>query len=71
MRTIFMFGLMIMGKELLAELKLAIFKNLLDARPKMETHERGFWSPFEDLGPQSAIFWYLNLESVLVYQYNT
>ena len=28
-----------MVKELLAELKFAIFKNWLDTRPKMETHE--------------------------------
>ena len=60
-----------MGKELLTELKFAIFKNWLDTRPKMETHEprvyptilggvsRGFWSPFEDLGARSAIFWHL------------
>ena len=50
-----------MVKEPLAELKFAIFKNWLDTRLKMETHEprvyptilggvlRGFWSPFEDL----------------------
>ena len=60
-----------MVKEPLAELKLAIFKNWLDTRLKMETHEprvyptilgvvsRGFWSPFEDLGARSAIFWHL------------
>ena len=36
MRTIFVFGLMIMGKELLAELKLTIFKIWLDTCPKME-----------------------------------
>ena len=60
-----------MGKEPPEELKLAIFKNWLDTRPKMETHEpnvyptilggvlQGFWSPFEDLGAQSAIFWHL------------
>ena len=60
-----------MGKEPPEELKLAIFKNWLDTRPKMETHEpkpyptilggvlRGFWSPFLDFGAQSAIFWYL------------
>ena len=60
-----------MGKELLADLKFAVFKNWLDTRPKMETHEpnvyptilggvsRGFWSPFLDLGAQSAIFWHL------------
>ena len=60
-----------MGKELLTELKYAIFKNWLDTRPKMETNEpnvyptilggvsRGFWSPFEDLGTRSAIFWHL------------
>ena len=69
--SIFVFGSIIMGKEPLAELKFAIFKNWLDTRPKMETHEprvyptilggvsRGFWSPFEDLGAQSAIFWHL------------
>ena len=67
--SIFVFGSIIMGKEPLAELKFAIFKNWLDIRLKMETHEpkpyptilggvsRGFWSPFEDLGAQSAIFW--------------
>ena len=66
-----MFGSIIVVKELLAELKFAIFKNRLDTRPKMETHEprvyptilggvsRGFWSPFEDLGARSAIFWHL------------
>ena len=60
-----------MGKELLADLKLAIFKNWLDTRPKIETHEpnvypttlggvsRGFLSPFLDLGARSAIFWTL------------
>ena len=68
---IFVFGSIIMGKEPLTELKFAIFKNWLDTRPKMETHEprvyptilggvsRGFWSPFEDLGARSAIFWHL------------
>ena len=60
-----------MVKEPLAELEFAIFKNWLDTRLKMETHEprvyptilggvsRGFWSPFEDLGARSAIFWHL------------
>ena len=60
-----------MVKEPLAELKFVIFKNWLDTRLKMETHEprvyptilggvsRGFWSLFEDLGAQSAIFWHL------------
>ena len=37
--SIFVFGSIIMGKEPLAELKFAIFKNWLDTRPKMETHE--------------------------------
>ena len=67
----FVFGSIIMGKEPLAELKFAFFKNWLDTRPKMETHEprlyptilggvlRGFWSPFLDLGARSAIFWHL------------
>ena len=62
---------MIMGKELLAELKLGIFKIWLDTRPKMEMHDpnvyptilggvsRGFWSPFEGVGARSAIFWHL------------
>ena len=60
MRTIFVFGLMIMGKELLADLNLTIFKIWLDTRPKMEIHDpnvyptilggvsRSFWSPFLD-----------------------
>ena len=60
-----------MGKEPPEGLKLATFKNWLDTRPKMETHEpnvyptilggvsRGFWSLFLDLGVQSAIFWHL------------
>ena len=60
-----------MGKELLTDLKYAIFKNWLGTRPKMETNEpnvyptilggvlRGFWSPFEDLGARSAIIWHL------------
>ena len=60
-----------MGKELLTDLKFAIFKNCLGTRPKMETNEpnvyptilggvsRGFWSPFEDLGARSAIFLHL------------
>ena len=53
-----------MVKEPPAELKFAIFKNWLDTRLKMETHEpnvyptilggvlQGFWSPFLDLGAQ-------------------
>ena len=48
-----------MGKELLTDLKYAIFKNWLGTRSKMETNEpnvyptifggvsRGFWSPFK------------------------
>ena len=62
-----------MGKELLTDLENAIFKNWLRTRPKMETNEpnvyptilggvsRGFWSPFEDLGARSAIFWHLKM----------
>ena len=50
-----------------------IFKKWPDTRPKMETHEpnvyptilggvsRGFWTPFLDLGAQSAIFWHLKM----------
>ena len=53
--------------------KYAVFKNWLDTRLKMETHEpnvyliilggvsRGFWSPFLDLGAQSPIFWHLKM----------
>ena len=48
-----------------------IFKNWLDTRPKMETHDpnvyptilggvsRGFWTPFLDRGARSAIFWHM------------
>ena len=48
-----------------------IFKNWLDTRPKMETHDpnvyptilggvsRGFWTPFLNRGAQSAIFGHL------------
>ena len=62
-----------MGKELLADLNLAIFKNWLDTPPKIETHEpnvypsilggvsRGFWSPFLDFGARSAIFWHFKM----------
>ena len=65
-----MFGFMIMGKELLADLNLVIFKIWLDTRLKMEMHDpdvyptilggvsRGFWSPFEDFSARSAIFWH-------------
>ena len=47
------------------------FKNWLDTRPKMETHEpsvyptilgsvlQGFLNTFLDLGARSAIFWHL------------
>ena len=70
-RTILSLGSVVMGKEPPEGLKLATFKNWLDTRPKMETHEpnvyptilggvsRGFWSPFEDSGARSAIFWHL------------
>ena len=69
MLLIFVFGSIIMGKEPLTELKFAIFKNWLDTRPKMETHDpnvyptilggvsRGFWNPFLGWGARSAIFW--------------
>ena len=68
---IFVFGSMIMGKESLAEQKLAIFKIWLDSHTKMEMHDpnvystilggvlRGFWSPFLDWSARSAIFWHL------------
>ena len=64
---IFVFGSMIMGKEPLEELKFAIFKNWLDTRPKMETHEpnvyptilggvsRGFHTPFCHSGARSHL----------------
>ena len=70
-----------MVKEPLAELKFAIFKNWLDTRPKMETHElrvyptilggvsRGFWNPFEDLRAQSAIFLHLKTGTFGVFQF--
>ena len=66
-----MFGFMIMGKELLADLNLAIFKIWLDARLKMEMHDPnvyptilggvswGFWGLLEALSARSAIFWHL------------
>ena len=66
-----MFGFIIMGKELLADLNLTIFKIWLDTRPKMEIHDpnvyptilggvsRGFWGLLEALGARSAIFWHL------------
>ena len=65
------YGWPLMGKEPLEELKLAIFKNWLDTRPKMETHDpnvyptilggvsRGFWTPFLDWGAQSVVFWHV------------
>ena len=71
--SIFVFGSIIIVKEPLAELKFAIFKNWLDTRPKIETHElrvyptilggvsRGFWSPFLDFGARSAIFWHFKM----------
>ena len=58
-------------KQLQNNKKYAIFKNWLDAHPKMETHgsnvyltilggvSLGFWTPFLDLGVQSALFWHL------------
>ena len=69
---IFVFGSIIMRKEPLVELKFAIFKNWLDNRPKIETHEprvyptilggvsRGFWSPFKDLALENGHFWQKN-----------
>ena len=51
--------------------KICNFQKLAWYSPKMETNEpnvyptilggvsRGFWSPFEDLGARSAIFWHL------------
>ena len=52
-----------------------IFKNWLDTRPKMETHDpnvyptilggvsRGFWTLFLDWGAVSAIFWHLKTDT--------
>ena len=74
--SIFVFGSIIMGKEPLAELKLAIFKIWLDTRPKMEMHDpnvyptilggvsQGFRSPFWDLGTQSQFLKIANFSSV-------
>ena len=57
---------MIMGKELLEDLKLSFFKNWLDTCPKKKINEpnvyptflggvsRGFWTQFYDLGAQNA-----------------
>ena len=71
LQAIFVFGFMIMGKELLADLNLAIFKIWLDTRPKMEMHDpnvyptilggvsRGFWGLLEALSARSATFWHL------------
>ena len=56
-----------------------IFKNWLDTRPKMETHDpnvyptilggvsRGFWTPFLDRGARSAIFWHMKTPKVPVF----
>ena len=52
---IFVFGSIIMGKEPLAELKFAIFKNWFDTRPKMETHEPRVYPTI--LGGDSQSFW--------------
>ena len=72
-RTIWNFGLIERVKRPQNGSKNMIFKNWLVTRPKMETHEpnvyptilggvsRGFWSPFEDLGARSAIFWHLKM----------
>ena len=32
---------------------------------------RGFWSPFEDLGAQSAIFWHLKMSTFGLWVYNS
>ena len=67
---IFVFGSMIMGKEPLEELNLAIFKNWLDTRPKMEMHEPGlyptilgFFARFLEsvrrFGHSKCLFWHL------------
>ena len=57
-----------------------IFKNWLDTRPKLETHDpnvyptilrgvsRGFWTLFLDVGAQSAIFWHLKNPKVPVFK---
>ena len=58
MRMIFVFGFMIMGKELLPELKLAIFKIWLDTRSKMEMHDPNVYPTI--LGGVSQGFWSKN-----------
>ena len=55
MRMIFVFGFMIMGKELLADLNLAIIKIWHDTRPKMEMHDPNVYPTIlEDVLPATA-----------------
>ena len=70
-QPLFSFGPFKRVKRLKNGSKNLIFKNWLDTRPKMETHDpnvyptilggvsRGFWTPFENRGARSAIFWHL------------
>ena len=70
---LFSFGPFKRVKRLQNASKTLIFRNWLDTCHKKETHEpklyptilggvsRGFWTPFLDLGAQSAIFWHLKM----------
>ena len=70
-QPLFSFGPFKRVKRLKNGSKNLIFKNWLDTRPKMETHDpnvyptilggvsRGFWTPFLNRGARSAIFWHL------------
>ena len=70
-QPLFSFGPFKRVKRLKNGSKNLIFKNWLDTRPKMETHDpnvyptilggvsRGFWTPFLDRGARSAIFWHV------------
>ena len=55
MRTIFVFGFMIMGKELQEDLKFAIFTNWLDTRLEMETPP--FWGVFREVFGTPYYIW--------------
>ena len=69
LQPLFSFGPFKRVKRLKNGSKNLIFKNWLDTRPKMETHDpnvyptilggvsRGFWTPFLNRGARSAIFW--------------
>ena len=63
--SIFVFGSIIMGKEPLAELKFAIFKNWLDTRLKMERMNQEstppFWGVFREVFGVCSKIWALKV----------